>query len=123
MIHWNFNEADVLREVLVEPAGDPKKGDRESIFKMLFGLGTAILFFGVLLSQTKGADRAPDLVIFLTAAVLLIAALLLGQRPRRPSEAEPEWRSGPISTVILLFELVAALCALTEVVLYELQKH
>jgi hypothetical protein len=115
-------ETQDLREVPVEPS-EPSKGTREPAFKFLLGVGTAILFFGALFSQIPGRDRAPDLVIFLTAAAFLLAALLVGQLPRRASKAEAEWRSEPVSTVILLLELAASLIALSGLVIYELHRH
>jgi predicted lysophospholipase L1 biosynthesis ABC-type transport system permease subunit len=54
----------------------------------------------------------PDLIIFVAAAALFIAAiaaLLVGHLPKRMSEAASERRSGPLSTTILVIEL--ALCA------------
>jgi hypothetical protein len=92
----------------IEPSRS-SKSTTESTFGCLFGLGTAIFLFGALFALTKHRNRVPDLLIFVTAAALFGAALLRGHLPRRTSAAAPEWRSGPISTTILLIEL--AFCA------------
>ena len=98
-----------------------RKSGRESRFRFLFGLGTGIFLFGALFSQTKGPDRTPDLVIFATAAALLLAALLVGQLPRH--KAISEWRSGSLSTAIGVIELVLSLSFIKDLVLYGLHRR
>src|ERR1039457_1766371 len=75
-------------------------------FRLLFGLGTAIFLYGTLFSLTKGLDRIPDLIIFVTAAALLTGALLVGQLPKRAKKTASEWRSGPLATMIVAIELI-----------------
>jgi hypothetical protein len=111
-----------LYGIPMEPT-EPSQGTREPTFKFLFGIGTAIFLFGALFSQTKGADRTPDLIIFLTAEALLIAALLVGQMRRRVSQAAPEWRSGPVSTTVLVVELILSFSFIKDLVIYELHGH
>jgi hypothetical protein len=63
--------------------------DVQHLFRLLFGLGTVMVVFGVLFAQTKGTDHTPDLVVWLIAVTLLLAALFLGwlkpQRAGRPA--------------------------------------
>jgi hypothetical protein len=116
---------------LARKSGDPlgvrvkpsSKSMRESSFRFLVGLGTAVFLFGTLFSQTKGPDRTPDLIIFVTAAVLIIGALLVGQLRRRTSKSPSEWRSGPVSTMILAIELILSMSFIKDLVIYELHKR
>lgn len=99
------------------------KSARSSTFRFLFCLGTGMFLFGILFSQTKGPDRTPDLIIFATAAGLLTAALLLGQMPGRMRKAVSRWRSGPLSTLILVIELVLSLSFIKDLVVYGLHRR
>jgi hypothetical protein len=96
------------------------KATRESWFKLLFGLGTAVYVFDNLLELTKGGDRTPDLIIAGTAAALLAAALFVGRPPKRTNQAVSEWRSGPLSTTILVVELILSLVFVRNLAIYVL---
>ena len=105
----------------MEPT-ESSKNVRESSFRFLFGFGTSAFLFGALFSQTKSADRTPDVIIFATAVSLLMAALLVGQMPKRMRKAGSEWRNGPVSTVILTIELVISMSFIGDLVIYELHR-
>ena len=105
----------------MEPIESPK-GARESSFRLLYGAGTAAFLFGILMSQTKG-DRTLPLLVFVTAAGLQIAALLVGQLRRRTTGGASEWMSGPVSTAVLAIELLWSLAVIADWVTYELHQH
>jgi hypothetical protein len=96
------------------------RGTREGGFRLLFGLGTAIFLYGTLFSLTKGPDRIPDLIIFVTAAALLTGALLVGQLPKRAKKTASEWRSGPLATMIVAIELILCGIYIDGAVVFEL---
>jgi hypothetical protein len=87
---------------------------RAVIFWILFSIGSVLLAFSVLLSQTPGDDRTFDKVIFSTAGVLLIGSLVLG----RFNRGVGHWRIGAIPTVILSAELVLCAYGLLSVLTY-----
>jgi hypothetical protein len=101
----------------------PSEGTRESTFRFLFGLGTAIFLFGALFALTKHTDRVPDLIMFVAAAALFIAALLVGQLPNRMGKAASDWRSGPVSTTILVIEVILSASYIKDFVIYLLQRR
>jgi hypothetical protein len=82
---------------------------RESAFVLLFRLGAVLFVFGSLLQFSKGDDGTPDLIIFAAAACLAFAALVVGRGPWR---TRLQWRSGALSSVILLAELLISLNAI-----------
>jgi len=53
-------------------------------------------------------------------AALFIAALLAGHPPKRMSKAASEWRSGPLSTTILVIEMALSAIYIKDFVIYEL---
>ena len=71
-----------------------------SLFKFLFGLGTALVIFGLLFAQTKSTDHMPDLIIWSVATAALVGALglMLGKRLR---VAEV-----PVYLIVLVLELL-----------------
>jgi hypothetical protein len=99
------------------------KWTRESTFKLLFRAGTATFLFGALFSQTVSPDRIPDLIIFCSAAALLIGALLVSQFGNRLRKDRPQWRSGRATTVILVGELILVLWTIKDGVIYELRRR
>jgi hypothetical protein len=84
------------------------------IFWLLFGLGSALLIFAVLLSQVPGEDRTFDKVVFSITGLLLAASFTVG-RFRGPAA---QWRPGPILTVLLSAELLLCLYGLVSVLTY-----
>jgi hypothetical protein len=87
---------------------------RVIMFWLLFGLGSALLFFGVLLSQAPGEDRTFDTVVFSVTGLLLIASVLLG----RISRGSVPWRIGSFPIVILSVELLLCLYGLVSILTY-----
>ncbi len=87
---------------------------RAATFWILFSIGSLLLAFSVLLSQTPGDDRTFDKVVFATAGILLVAALLLG----RFNRGVGHWRIGAIPTVILSAELAVCAYGLLSVLTY-----
>ncbi len=87
---------------------------RPVIFWILFSIGSLLLVFSVLLSQTPGDDRTFDKVVFSTAGMLLIASLLLG----RFNRGVGHWRIGAIPTMILSAELLVCAYGLLSVLTY-----
>jgi hypothetical protein len=79
-----------------------------------------IFLYGTLFSLTKGPDRIPDLIIFVTAAALLTGALLVGQLPKRAKKTASEWRSGPLATMIVAIELILCGIYIDGAVVFEL---
>ena len=61
-----------------------------SLSKALVGLGTALIAFGLLFAQVKSTDHTPDLVIWSSAAMLLLAALFVSWL----KQAGPGWLVG-----------------------------
>ena len=87
---------------------------RVIMFWVLFGLGSALLIFAVLLSQVPGQDRTFDKVTFLITGLLLAASLLVGRFHRGVGR----WRAGTILTIILSTELMLCLYGLVSVLTY-----
>ena len=54
------------------------------LFRILFGLGTAVMLFGILWSQTLSDDHTSALVIWSIASVLLFSALIAVWLKRSP---------------------------------------
>jgi hypothetical protein len=71
--------------------------------------------FALLLGQTPGQDRTFDKVVFSLTALVATASLVVGRFRRRAGQ----WRSGPVSTVILSAELLLCLYALASLWAYQ----
>jgi hypothetical protein len=55
------------------------------VFRILFGLGTAVMLFGILYAQTPSTDHTSDLVIWSIASALLFLALIVAWVKRSPA--------------------------------------
>jgi hypothetical protein len=78
---------------------------------VLFGLGTILLVFAVLLTQVPATDRTPDEIVFSITGVLLVTSLLVG--------GIGQWRVRVIPTIVLGAELSLCLYGLASVLTYE----
>jgi hypothetical protein len=78
---------------------------RKILFWALLVVGTTVLLFGLLLTQTPGRDRAFDVIVLSIAGVLLATALVLG-------------RFRLVPALFLGAELLACLYALISAVTY-----
>jgi hypothetical protein len=87
---------------------------RTVIFWILFSIGSMLLVFSVLFSQTPGDERTFDKVIFSAAGVLLLASLAIGLLNRGVGHR----RIGAIPTVILSAELAVCAYGLLSVLTY-----
>ncbi len=85
------------------------------VFWLTSLLGTAVLAFSVLLTQTPAEDRTLDTIMLIGAGLLLTAALVVGRRRRSTSG---DWRPWPVAAVILAGELVVCLYGLISVTTY-----
>lgn len=70
---------------------------RAIFFWLLFSVGSTLPVFALLVSQTPGQDRTFDKLLFSLTGLATAASLLIGRSRRGAGQ----WRSGPISTVIL----------------------
>ena len=85
------------------------------VFWVLFGLGTAVLAFAILLTPTPGEDRTFDLIMLSIAGVLLTTAFVLA---RLRTLAPGGWRMWPVSAVVLSGELLLCIYGIISVVTY-----
>jgi len=77
-------------------------------FWALFGFGSAVLVFAILLHQAPGGPSTLDEAVLSAAGLLLAASLLVG-RFRRAADT---WRAGAIATVIVSFGLAVCIFGL-----------
>jgi hypothetical protein len=63
--------------------------------------------FGILFAQTKSTDDTPDLILWLIAIAIPIAALLLGWLKKGDLETpNSAWPPGPISLITISVQVV-----------------
>jgi hypothetical protein len=72
--------------------------------------------FGIIFAQTKTKDHTPDLILWLVATTLLIAALLMARMkkgdPKTPTSA---WPPGPISLAAVSVQVLFCVWVLADV--------
>jgi hypothetical protein len=85
------------------------------IFWMLFGLGSALLVFAVLLGQVPGEATGFQKAVLSVTAIVLSASLVMG----RFSRADGKRPAGQTPTVILILELILCLWGLVDALTYK----
>jgi ATP/ADP translocase len=83
-----------------------------------FALGTLVLLFAILLTQTPSKEHTFDLIVLLMAASLLLAALLLGRLGKRTTGVASFGPAGMIMTGVLILELLVCLYGILSIVTY-----
>jgi hypothetical protein len=89
-------------------------GLRIIVFRVLFGVGSALLVLALLISQAPTDDYTPDKIIYSAAGILLGTSLVLGRFRRGAGQ----WRAGSIPTLILSAEMVLCMYGLASVLTY-----
>ena len=99
----------------MESVGGSARVGKSVLFWALFGLGTCVLVFAILLTQSPGEDRSFDLIMLSLAALLLVSTFVLGRHEARALVGMRTW---PIMGVVLSGELLLCLYAITSILTF-----
>jgi hypothetical protein len=103
------------KEPRMEPGATSGSVGKTVLFWVLFGLGTAVLGFSVLLTQTPGDERTFDVVMLSTAGALLATVLVLGWLRAAGPGGRRRW---PFVFVVLCGELLLCIFAVIDILTY-----